>query len=71
MYTTNEVKNMAKAELIEIARKQAKRDKEHPEKKCLGQYKPKRGIVGRNMPCPCGSGKKYKHCCLPKEGTCV
>jgi preprotein translocase subunit SecA len=23
--------------------------------------------VGRNDPCPCGSGKKYKHCCLPKE----
>jgi MtfA peptidase len=20
--------------------------------------------VGRNAPCPCGSGKKYKHCCL-------
>jgi len=20
--------------------------------------------VGRNSPCPCGSGKKYKHCCL-------
>ena len=20
--------------------------------------------VGRNMPCPCGSGKKYKKCCL-------
>lgn len=20
--------------------------------------------VGRNDPCPCGSGKKYKHCCL-------
>ena len=19
--------------------------------------------VGRNSPCPCGSGKKYKHCC--------
>ena len=19
--------------------------------------------VGRNAPCPCGSGKKYKHCC--------
>jgi preprotein translocase subunit SecA len=19
--------------------------------------------VGPNMPCPCGSGKKYKHCC--------
>ena len=21
--------------------------------------------VGRNDACPCGSGKKYKHCCLP------
>lgn len=20
--------------------------------------------IGRNQPCPCGSGKKYKHCCL-------
>jgi preprotein translocase subunit SecA len=19
--------------------------------------------IGRNTPCPCGSGKKYKHCC--------
>ncbi|MDL2317637.1 preprotein translocase subunit SecA [Eubacteriales bacterium OttesenSCG-928-A19] len=29
--------------------------------------KPKRAAanakVGRNAPCPCGSGKKYKHCC--------
>src|SRR5688572_15887564 len=23
--------------------------------------------VGRNDPCPCGSGKKYKHCHLPIE----
>lgn len=23
--------------------------------------------VGRNDPCPCGSGKKYKYCCLRKE----
>ncbi len=22
--------------------------------------------TGRNEPCPCGSGKKYKHCCLDK-----
>jgi uncharacterized protein len=22
--------------------------------------------TGRNEPCPCGSGKKYKHCCLGK-----
>ena len=23
--------------------------------------------IGRNAPCPCGSGKKYKHCCLKKS----
>jgi hypothetical protein len=23
--------------------------------------------TGRNDPCPCGSGKKYKHCCLVKN----
>jgi preprotein translocase subunit SecA len=30
-----------------------------------GSKKPKVGgkKVGRNDPCPCGSGKKYKHCC--------
>ncbi len=22
------------------------------------------GAVSRNAPCPCGSGKKYKHCCM-------
>ena len=24
--------------------------------------------VGRNQPCPCGSGRKYKHCCLLSHG---
>jgi len=24
-----------------------------------------RAKIGRNDPCPCGSGKKYKKCCLP------
>jgi uncharacterized protein YecA (UPF0149 family) len=23
--------------------------------------------VGRNDPCPCGSGKKYKKCCLARD----
>lgn len=22
---------------------------------------------GRNEPCTCGSGRKYKHCCLPAD----
>ncbi|MGA2149698.1 MAG: SEC-C metal-binding domain-containing protein [Bryobacteraceae bacterium] len=25
--------------------------------------------IGRNQPCPCGSGKKYKRCCLGKPLT--
>ncbi|WP_224744009.1 zinc-dependent peptidase [Pontibacter aquaedesilientis] len=25
--------------------------------------------LGRNEPCPCGSGEKYKSCCLQKKGT--
>ena len=24
--------------------------------------------VGRNDPCPCGSGKKFKVCCMKKQG---
>lgn len=28
----------------------------------------KQTVVGRNDPCPCGSGKKYKKCCYPKFG---
>src|SRR5436190_8259669 len=25
--------------------------------------------LGRNEPCHCGSGRKYKHCCLDKDDT--
>jgi hypothetical protein len=28
---------------------------------------PQKDIVSRNDPCPCGSGKKYKHCCGKKQ----
>ena len=28
-----------------------------------GPYRRKNAKIGRNDPCPCGSGKKYKHCC--------
>lgn len=24
--------------------------------------------IGRNDPCPCGSGKKFKQCCISKKG---
>jgi hypothetical protein len=26
---------------------------------------------GRNDPCPCGSGKKYKQCCLGRDSASV
>ena len=29
------------------------------------------GKIGRNDPCPCGSGKKYKHCHLKQENIAV
>ena len=25
--------------------------------------------TGRNEPCPCGSGKKFKHCCEGKQAS--
>jgi hypothetical protein len=25
--------------------------------------------IGRNDPCPCGSGKKFKKCCIAKSKT--
>lgn len=31
----------------------------------ITEQKPKK--VGRNEPCPCGSGKKYKKCCIDKK----
>ncbi|WP_193789164.1 SEC-C metal-binding domain-containing protein, partial [Paraburkholderia atlantica] len=24
---------------------------------------------GRNEPCPCGSGRKHKHCCMASSPT--
>ncbi len=44
---------------------QLKRLMNNSEKK---QQNVKSGKVGRNDPCPCGSGKKYKKCCLNNQG---
>jgi len=35
----------------------------------LSMYVREEPKVGRNDPCPCGSGKKYKKCCLAKQQT--
>jgi hypothetical protein len=33
------------------------------------KLKPPTSKPGRNAPCPCGSGKKYKQCCEGREIT--
>jgi hypothetical protein len=43
--------------LAQVEREQAKATDAPPKK------------IGRNAPCPCGSGKKYKHCCLGKQAV--
>ena len=35
-------------------------------KKSRVELQTKKIKIGRNEPCPCGSGKKYKYCCLDK-----
>ncbi len=34
---------------------------------CIDPYARETSKVGRNDPCPCGSGKKYKKCCLANQ----
>lgn len=41
---------------------------EPPEKEIENEKKTENGKkIGRNAPCSCGSGKKYKHCCMNKQ----
>lgn len=44
---------LGEEKMVEIA-------KEYKQSRTVRRESPK---VGRNDPCPCGSGKKYKHCC--------
>ena len=54
------------------AQKHKEQEKEHslldklmaPEVKIKQDPIIKEETVGRNDPCPCGSGKKYKKCCM-------
>ena len=39
---------------------QLSQDQDAPEK--IQPFTREQPKVGRNNPCPCGSGKKYKHC---------
>jgi len=53
IYTTEDVKGMA-----EVDRQYMRPMLYHPT-----PIQRARGKVGRNDPCPCGSGRKFKKCC--------
>jgi uncharacterized protein YecA (UPF0149 family) len=38
-------------------------DRDGVERLCAGALSAQEVAVGRNAPCPCGSGKKFKKCC--------
>ena len=49
-------------------KKEVKEDiKRKIEEKGISLEKPEQRKLGRNEPCHCGSGKKYKKCCLDKD----
>ena len=59
--------NLDTLEDIEIKlglRKKPTKEKFKVQKEELKKDIPKQNLVGRNDTCPCGSGKKYKKCCL-------
>ena len=54
---------------VGIVRKEAPRQAPSAMAQAAGRVSSKQPLrtgrkkIGRNEPCPCGSGKKYKHCC--------
>lgn len=57
-------KELSKEEIKQLREIQRKRNiaimREH-----ANDPKPRK--IGRNEKCPCGSGKKYKYCCMNKD----
>ncbi|MCS7168295.1 MAG: preprotein translocase subunit SecA [Gemmatales bacterium] len=49
---------------IRTQQEQALRNSQQGEAKRIEPIRNSAPRVGRNDPCPCGSGKKYKHCCM-------
>lgn len=43
------------------------KDNKNPVPNDITTFRRKAKKIGRNAPCPCGSGKKYKKCCLDKK----
>lgn len=45
----------ARKKALTLQESRSHRQKRHP------------GVIGRNDPCPCASGKKFKTCCMKKQ----
>lgn len=67
-YRTKEIDQLKEAIFLNLEHYEEGVGKEHEQVPVLSsQGLVKREKVGRNDPCPCGSGKKYKKCCLNKD----
>jgi len=67
-----EVRNEQEIEKLKQARRMQQMNYVHGSNPGAAPSRPKtirreRPKLGRNDPCHCGSGKKYKHCCLEKD----
>jgi len=61
-YTPNEIFEMSEKSSLNPIQENRHEYSEHSAADSKGRIK-----TGRNDPCPCGSGKKYKNCCLRKK----
>ena len=56
--------------LLTDIKKYDQTEKEYPDTPRYGRNQNyKRHKIPRNAPCPCGSGKKYKYCCMRKKSN--
>lgn len=74
LISADQIKTWPMFEREQKPKKITKKDIEKMKKELQGSIAPspaKKVKIGRNDPCPCGSGKKYKFCCMnkPKEET--
>jgi hypothetical protein len=54
-------------ELFANLRGQFERARRKADAGTVQEWAQRRARIGRNQPCPCGSGRKYKACCLDAE----
>jgi uncharacterized protein YecA (UPF0149 family) len=67
--STSTIKPLSESEVIEITERTIQKAMIKPKKKYKNSLSTdsthkKKKKTGRNEPCPCGSGEKYKRCCL-------